>query len=461
MELADVRHLFIFDGLTDEQVGELLDAGEEVVFGPGDVLFHQADPAAFWWVLVEGRVALRRRAANEESVIGVMERPGVWAGGFLAWAESSGYLTTGQGASPGRMLRVPSAALHDLTQSWFAFGVHLIEGVFQNVRAMEAMSHQRESLVALGTLAAGLAHELNNPAAATARAVDSLDETCTTLMDTLVRFAEQSLTAEQFVAIDALRRELDEASAASDPLAVADRDDALSVWLDAHDVVEAWRIAPTLAAAGADDAWCERAAAALDPEILGTALDWIAGTVTTRTLLAEMRESSGRVSTLVGAVKSYSQLDRASVQLIDVREGIETTLVILGHKLRDGIVVEREFTEDVDRIEANPGELNQVWTNLVDNAIDAMDGQGTLRLAVLPTPAGIAVEVGDTGPGMAPEVQARVFDPFFTTKEVGKGTGLGLDISHRIVVERHHGEIEIDSSSAGTTFRVLLPKRQA
>ncbi len=335
--------------------------------------------------------------------------------------------------------------------------MHLIEGVFQNVRSMEAMSNQREALVALGTLAAGLAHEINNPAAATARAVDELDETCNSLLGTLVALAEQSLTAEQFMAIESLRSELDGTLADADALAVADREDVLSDWFEAHGVSDGWKIVPTLASAGADGSWLDRAAANLDGPTLGTALEWIAGTLLTRSLLTEVKEATGRVSTLVGAVKSYSQLDRASVQHIDVVEGIESTLLILGHKLRGGVTVERDYPATPRIIEANPGELNQVWTNLVDNAIDAMEGDGTVRIAVGSTDGGVVVEIADTGPGMPPEVQARAFDPFFTTKDVGKGTGLGLDISRRIVVERHHGTIEIDTSSSGTTLRVSLP----
>jgi len=175
-------------------------------------------------------------------------------------------------------------------------------------------------------------------------------------------------------------------------------------------------------------------------------------------LLSEVKESTGRVSALVAAVKSYAQLDRASLQLIDVTEGIDSTLVLLGHKLRDGVTVVRNYGTDVPRIEAVPGELNQVWTNLIDNAIDAMDGNGTLRISTGADGDGVVVEVADTGPGMAPDVQARAFDPFYTTKDVGKGTGLGLDISRRIVVERHHGEITIDSRPNGTVLRVRLPQ---
>jgi len=178
-------------------------------------------------------------------------------------------------------------------------------------------------------------------------------------------------------------------------------------------------------------------------------------------LLAEMKDSTARVSALVGAVKSYSQLDRATLQLVDVTDGLESTLVMLGHKLGDGITVVREYGGDVPRIEAHPGELNQVWTNLIDNAIDAMEGHGTLRLSTSAVGDSVVVEVADTGPGMPPDVQARAFDPFYTTKDVGKGTGLGLDISRRLVVERHHGQISIDSRPGATVLRVEVPRRHS
>ncbi len=193
-------------------------------------------------------------------------------------------------------------------------------------------------------------------------------------------------------------------------------------------------------------------------DTLEPGVEWVASTLSTQALLSEMRESTARISTLVDAVKSYSQLDRASLQLIDITEGIESTLVMLGHKLPDGITVVRDYATDAPSIEANPGELNQVWTNLIDNAIDAMDGEGTLRISTRADRDDLVVEIGDTGPGMRPEVQARAFEPFFTTKDVGKGTGLGLDISRRIIVERHHGQITIDSGPNETVLCVRLPR---
>jgi signal transduction histidine kinase len=425
-------------------------------------LFREGAPADWWWVLVDGLVDLVRQAGREEPVVmRTMDRPGLWAGGFRAWDQTSSYLATGRGASDGRMFRVPSAALGELARDWFPFGVHLIEGFFQTVRMMDSLSRQREALIALGTLAAGLAHELNNPASATARAVDALQETCDTLLASLADLAESSLTREQFVALDRMRRELGDAPLAIGSLAMVDCEEAISDWLEARGVVNAWRIAPPLAAAGVDVEWCVAVATILSPDTLEPGLDWVAGTLSTRSLLSEVKDSTARISGLVDAVKSYSQLDRASLQLTDVTEGIDSSLVMLSHKLGEDVTVVRDYDASAPRIEAIPGELNQVWTNLIDNAIDAMDGRGTLRIVTRADAEALVVEIGDTGPGMPPEVQARAFEPFFTTKEIGRGTGLGLDISRRIIFDRHHGSIAIESSPQGTVLRVRLPRDRA
>jgi signal transduction histidine kinase len=461
MDAGDLRPIFLFDGLSEDQLRQLAAAGEEVRFEEGTELFHEGDPANHWWVLLEGRVELLRRMGNDLTPIAVMERPGVWAGGFRAWDPNSVYLASFRGASTGRMIRVPAEALGDFVRSWFPFSVHLIGGFFQTVRNIDSLSRQRSALIALGTLAAGLAHELNNPAAASARAVDALLECCDSLLSSLVHLAERSLPAEHIVAIDGLRRELDPSAPSLDPVAAADREDALFEWLGDHGVESAWRIAPVLAGAGADIEWCERAASVLVGGALEPGLEWVASTLSSQALLAEMKEASARISSLVEAVKSYSQLDRASVQMIDVTEGIESTLVMLRPKLGDGITVERDYARDLPQIEASPAELNQVWTNLIDNAIGAMDGDGTLRISIRVDGDDLVVEFGDTGPGMPPEVQARAFEPFFTTKDVGKGTGLGLDISRRIVVERHRGQLTIESKPGDTVLCVRLPRRQA
>jgi signal transduction histidine kinase len=459
MHVDDLRHIFLFHGFSDEQLRVLIDLGDEVRFAEGDVLFREGEPAEYWWVLLDGRVELGRRLGREETIVNVMDTPGVWAGGFRAWDPTAAYITTGHATSPGRLFRMPAEALGERARVWFPFGVHMIEGFFQTVRILEARSHQREALVALGTLAAGLAHEINNPASAATRAVDALQNTCDTLLSSLVRLAELDLPAEKFVAVDALRREIDTSSATADPLACADREETLSDWLEAHEVVDAWRIAPTLAAAGVDLEWCERASRLLDGGALEPGLVWVASTLSTTALLTEMKESTGRISALVAAVKSYSQLDRASVQLINLTEGLDTTLVMLEHKFRGGITVVRDYTTELPRVEANAGELNQVWTNLIDNAIDAMDGHGTLRVSTRDDGDAVLVEIGDTGAGMPPDVQARAFEPFYTTKDVGKGTGLGLDIARRIVVERHNGELTIDVQPDETVLRVRLPLR--
>jgi len=462
MRIEDLQALYLFEQLTGEQLGALLAASTELRFAEGDVMWHEGEPAVYWWVLLEGRIELVRRVLHRESAVAaVVERPGDWMGGFRAWSDTAGYFTTGRAASAGRVLRVPVAALLELVAQAFPLGLHLIDGIFQRVRDVEATSRQREALVALGQLAAGLAHELNNPASAAARSVAALRGTSDQLMSSLVELARHSMTAEQFVALDALRREVGPPIAAADSLALADREDALTTWLDDHDVSDAWQIAPALAAAGADVTWCERATEVAPGGLLAPSLVWVASAVTAGSLLTEIQDAMVRITALVGDLRSYTQLDRASQQLIDVTEGLNSTLAMFAYRLHDGITVLRDYGSDVPRIEASAAELNQVWTNLIDNAIDVMGGGGTLRVATHVDGDHVVVEIGDTGPGMPPDVQTRAFDAFFTTKDVGKGTGLGLDISRRIVEERHHGRIEIDSHPGNNVLRVHLPQQQA
>lgn len=459
MELADLRPISLFDGLTDEQLVTLIDAGDEVVFDFGDTLWHEGEHADFWWVMVAGTVDLLRRVGREEAVVGRFDAPGRWAGGFRAWDEHGVYLATGRATSRGRMLRVPAPALHDLLVG-YPLVAHLIGGLFHTARNIEAGARQREALMALGKLSAGLAHEINNPAAAATRAVDALAGEIGTLLSSLSLLARREISAQQFSALDDLRCEIEPKPTVRDPLALSDHEEALSTWLRRHGIKRDWAIAPPLAAAGVDLAWCERAAAILEEPALEPGLEWVASTFSVAALLAEVKESTGRVSELVAAVKSYSQMDRAAMQQVDVTEGIESTLLILGHKLRQRVTVVRDFSPGVPPIDAYAGEINQVWTNLIDNAIDAMDGSGTLRITTRADGDAVVVGIGDSGHGMSPEVAERAFEPFFTTKEVGQGTGLGLDIARRIIEERHGGSIAIDSRPGDTVVTVRLPVHQ-
>jgi signal transduction histidine kinase len=459
MRADELRSFSIFDGLTDDQLAELVEGGTEVRVEPGVELFREGEHADYWWVLIDGAVDLVRRIGREDTLVGRMDVPGRWAGGFRAWDEHGVYLATGRGATGGRVLRVPAEVLREWLNNWFPLGRHLIEGIYRTARSIESTVRQRASLITLGTLAAGLAHEMNNPAAAATRAVDDLETACETLLSSLGRLANDEISARQFTALNTLRREIEPGAAVCDPLAMADQEEALSSWLTSRGIVHEWMIAPPLAAAGVDLRWCERAAAVLEGPALQPGLEWVASTLSVASLLSEIKESSRRISGLVAAIRSYSQMDRASTQHIDVTDGFESTLVMLGYKLGDGVTVVRDYGTGVPRIDAYPGELNQVWTNLIDNALDAMDGAGTLRLATRAEGDDVVIEVGDTGPGMPPEVAARAFEPFYTTKDVGKGTGLGLDIAQRIVVERHGGTITIDSRPGETVLRIRIPAR--
>jgi len=457
MNVDDLRGIPLFAGLTDAQLDELIDGSTEVPIEPGVDLFHEGEPADFWWVLVDGAMSLHRKIGHEDTVMGKFDVAGRWAGGFRAWDEHGVYLASGRGLTEGRVLRVPAEVLRDRVDAWFPLGGHLIKGVYGTARAIESTARQRDALITLGTLAAGLAHEINNPAAAATRSVSALDTACVSLLSALRQLAEGEVTAAQFSALDELRLELGSGTAAPDPVDLADHENTISDWLSEHGIEQDWLIAPPLAAAGAGVEWCDRAALVLG-DALEPGLEWVASTLSAATLLGEVKESTRRITELVAAVRSYSQMDRGSIQTIDVTEGIESTLVMLGHKLRDGVEVIRSYGADVPRIDAYAGELNQVWTNLIDNAVDAMSGAGTLRISTRTDGDRIVVEFTDTGPGILPEVAARAFEPFYTTKDVGKGTGLGLDLAQRIVAEHHGGTITISSQPGETTLQVRLPR---
>ncbi len=459
MMYDEVRALELFDDLSDEMLRALVDASDEVTFENGETLFVENQPAIFWWVLLDGQVELVRHVGRERAVMGAMERPGQWGGGWVAFDPHGVYLISACAISSGRMMRVPAAALRTLIE-----GVpvvrHLTDGVFHTAREIEASTRQREALVALGTLSAGLAHELNNPAAAATRAVDSLEGTMREALAALRGLADAGVSSDQYKALDALRREAEPRASGVDPLATADREDALSDWMDTHGVERGWVLAPALVSASFEPEWCDRVLETVGSPALQAGLDWVASTVTTTLLLSEVKESTQRISGLITSVKSYSQMDRGSFQRIDVTEGVESTLTMLAHKLTPNVTVVREYADDVPQIDAYAGELNQVWTNLIDNAIDAMESQGTLTISTSSDGSRVVVQIADTGSGMTSEVVEHAFDTFFTTKEVGKGTGLGLSIARRIVVDRHGGDIAVEAAPGHTTFSVTLPVYQ-
>ena len=324
----------------------------------------------------------------------------------------------------------------------------------------EIMLRQSEKLATLGRLSAGMAHELNNPAAAAKRGADQLRLAVEALQDANDRRNQLTFSDPQRARLlelgkqaQARARQFEQSSA----LAQSDLEYAVETWLEAAGLDDAWEVAPTLVNLGYDDDALTALAEGFDRPQLPAVLAWLAATYNVYSLLEEVGQGAGRIAELVGALKMYTFMDQAPVQAVDVNQGLENTLVMLRSKLRAGITVRREYAENLPRIEAYGSELNQVWTNLIDNAIDAMDGQGELVVRTRQEDGLVVVEIEDNGPGIPPAVQPHVFDPFFTTKAPGSGTGLGLNISHHIIVDKHGGTIEVRSQPGSTCFEVRLP----
>jgi signal transduction histidine kinase len=327
----------------------------------------------------------------------------------------------------------------------------------------ESVSQQHGKLISLGTMAAGLAHELNNPAAAIGRSAAEARQAFREASEKAAELGTLPLTEEQRSFVAGLPEEVARRTAASlDPLEVSDLEDELAMWLEDRSVEEGWEISSTLAGAGLDTAWLEGLADRVPQEALGGVLGWLRATMAGDELLREIEGGSARISELVGAIKTFTHMDKAASRKVDVHAGLNSTLIMLGHKLKKGDVeVVRDYEKDLPHVCGHASELNQVWTNLLDNAIDAVDGHGTIELRTCRVGDEVLVEVADDGPGVPEAVRNRIFEPFFTTKDVGQGSGLGLDISRRIVVGGHGGQLRLDSRPGRTTFQVRLPVRTA
>ncbi len=458
----DLGRTFLFDSLSEHQLQTLAALGKEVGFDTGETVFVEGQPADSLWVLLAGEMELERHVGGQRIRIATVSRPGTYGGGLQAFAGSaaaSGYRATARASRPSRFFRLPSSELGRLLAEWSPVAKHLLDGYLQRLEGIEATVREREHLISLGRLAAGLAHEVNNPAAAALRATAELRGTMQQLQDVIAWVASARLASDRLRGLVNLQRDAIGAARRSmrSGIELANAEDELGSWLDDHRVENSWSLAATLAFVGLDEAWLDRAATVLSAEELSPGLNWIIATLQATDLIDQVDDAVGRIAQLVAAVKEYSYMDRAAEQEVNVHEGIEKTLVVLGHKLRSGIQISRDYDEHVPTIRANGAELNQVWTNLIDNAIDAMQGRGQISIRTRHENGAIVVDIGDQGPGIPSELASRIFDPFFTTKEPGKGTGLGLDIVRRIVVDAHHGEISMESTPGDTHFVVRLP----
>jgi signal transduction histidine kinase len=461
----EISSLFLFEKLTPEQLGRLCSEGRVEQFEPGPV-YTEGEPATCFYVMVEGTVVLYRRVGGDDVEVTRTSQPGVYSGAMQAYIGDrvrQVYNNSMRVTEPTRFFVLPADTFAAIMQEWFPMAVHLLEGLFFGSKSTQRAIGQRERLLALGSLSAGLTHELNNPAAAAVRATATLRERVGKMRHKLAVIAQGSYSPEVMAnLIDIQERTAERVAKAPtlSPLEASDREDTVTDWLDDHDIQDGWRIAPTFVQAGLDVDWLDQIAAAVDEEILPNAIGWLNYTVETELLMDEINDSTTRISHLVDAAKQYSQLDRAPFQNADVHELLDSTLLMLGGKIGPRIEVVKDYDRALPRIPAYPAELNQVWTNLIDNAVSAINsvgGEGTLTVRTAMEHDMLLVEFRDTGPGVPKEIRGRIFDPFFTTKPVGEGTGLGLDISWRIVVNKHHGTLQVESEPRDTRFQVLLP----
>ena len=457
---AQLRKVPIFAELTDDRMG-CLEQGEAYWLESGMVNTAEGAPATHFFVVLEGEILITKRIDAGQAARVDVFGPGVFYG-ELPLLLGTGYPATGTALRRCHLFRLDrDAFMHLLSHCPEVLG-GILQTLASRVHVLEHFAQGREKLAALGTLAAGLAHELNNPAAAAQRAAEQLRDVVHQSQAGWSALGA-SLNHEEFAFLVAFQGRLQEASAARGAAARrvgtvdrGDREAAAAAWLGAHGVEDPWGTASSLLDVGLDLATLETLVAHLAANRVPAAVAWLTASLTATELIGTIAHSSGRIAALVGAIKEYAYLDRAPTQAIDLHEGIENTLLMLRQKLQD-IVLVREYDRALPMVCGYGSALNQVWTNLLDNAIDATGGRGHIRIRTAREGDRAVVEIADDGPGIPPEIRGRIFEPFFTTKGIGEGSGLGLDISYRIVVREHGGDLQVDSSPGETRFRVWLP----
>ncbi|MCB0937934.1 MAG: cyclic nucleotide-binding domain-containing protein [Mycobacterium sp.] len=465
----ELRTLFLFEALTDDQLQTLCENGHIGVFQPGPIC-QEGDPATCFYVLLDGEVVMSKRSGGVDIETGRTSQRGVYCGAWSAYVpgEEHLYEASVRVTKPSRFFVLDAEAFAAFMQSQFPMAVHLLEGQKVGGLRQRQIIGQREKLLALGTITAGLTHQLNNPAAAIARDVANLRENVGKMRHKLAMLADGKFTPEALGVLVRMQDEVAEQVAKSKAqqltaLETSDREDEIGDWLEDHGIGGGWDYAPTFVEAGLDTDWLERVDASLCEAdcsaTLQSAIGWLKYTIDTELSVNRIAEASKRISALLAGTKQYSQMDRAPYQSADIHELLFSTLMMFGEKLgKDGPVrVVKELDKSLPELLCYPGDLNQVWTNIIENAIQAMGGRGTLTLRTLREGEFVRVEICDDGPGIADEIIDRIFTPFFTTKAFGEGTGLGLDLAWRIVVEKHQGNLRVESRPGDTRFIVLLP----